>query len=536
MGSGVRFDFAVAGPYQCSMSAPESLNELTVGMPIVFDGTRVARVSAELAAAFAPGDALLVVPASGELLRVPAAVRALVQTCVSDTVSAFAALNSVSDDAITGFFHGFAERLEDDRVWQHVEAANQADVASATQRGRSTTRLKVSPAMRRDMIAGLKGWTAARSRRGEPLETVQHDAFRVELVGAALGVVGFVFEGRPNVVADATGVLRGGNAVVFRIGGDALGTARALMEHALTPALLAAGLPKAAVTLVPSAEHAAGWALFSDARLSLAVARGSGPAVATLGSLARQAGVPVSLHGTGGAWLMATSSTSEAALEAAVFASLDRKVCNTLNTCCVPRARAAQLWPAFLRGLERAAARASQAAGLDPTGPTTQLRGGRDNFKLHVAEGSESSVPPELFQARVPVQRATGARTELQAEPLPVSDLGEEWEWEATPEVTWVVVDSLSEAVDLFNRHSPRFVASLLSDDAAEHARFFAQIDAPFVGDGYTRWVDGQIALRKPELGLSNWQHGRLFGRGGILSGDTVYTVRARYVTCKASG
>jgi glutamate-5-semialdehyde dehydrogenase len=136
----------------------------------------------------------------------------------------------------------------------------------------------------------------------------------------------------------------------------------------------------------------------------------------------------------------------------------------------------------------------------------------------------------------VPVRRAAGIEHELQAELLPLSELGQEWEWEATPEVTWVVVDSVPEAVELFNRHSPRFVASLLSDDAAEHARFFAQIDAPFVGDGFTRWVDGQYALRKPELGLSNWQHGRLFGRGGILSGDTVYTVRARYVTCKDSG
>ena len=49
--------------------------------------------------------------------------------------------------------------------------------------------------------------------------------------------MGFVFEGRPNVFADATGVLRGGNTVVFRIGSDALGTARALMEHVVAPAI-----------------------------------------------------------------------------------------------------------------------------------------------------------------------------------------------------------------------------------------------------------------------------------------------------------
>ena len=53
------------------------------------------------------------------------------------------------------------------------------------------------------------------------------------MLTAPLGVVGFVFEGRPNVFADATGVLRGGNTVVFRIGSDALGTARAIVRHAV---------------------------------------------------------------------------------------------------------------------------------------------------------------------------------------------------------------------------------------------------------------------------------------------------------------
>ena len=47
-----------------------------------------------------------------------------------------------------------------------------------------------------------------------------------------------------------------------------------------------------------------GWALFADSRLGLAVARGSGRAVAQLGAVARQHGVPASLHGTGGAWMV----------------------------------------------------------------------------------------------------------------------------------------------------------------------------------------------------------------------------------------
>ena len=83
------------------------------------------------------------------------------------------------------------------------------------------------------------------------------------------------------------------------------GPARAIVEHALDPALTASGLPLGTVALVDSAERSAGWALFGDRRLALAVARGSGPAVAQLGAVARQAGVAVSLHGTGGAWIVA---------------------------------------------------------------------------------------------------------------------------------------------------------------------------------------------------------------------------------------
>ena len=95
---------------------------------------------------------------------------------------------------------------------------------------------------------------------GRVIERVDHAGWSVEQVAAPLGVVGFIFEGRPNVFADATGVLRTGNTVVFRIGSDALGTARAIVTHALDPALKAAGLPDGSAALVDSPEHAAGWA------------------------------------------------------------------------------------------------------------------------------------------------------------------------------------------------------------------------------------------------------------------------------------
>ncbi len=484
------------------------LQKLEAGMPILVGGDQVAFVDEELAARFAPGDALAV--AQGTLLHIPAAERQVARDAVSRTVSAFEQMATVSAEQISDFFRRFAELLAEDAIWNRVLEVNRKDVATAQSRGRSTTRLEATEKMRQGMIDGLRGWVDATSQRGRIIESIDHGSWRAELVGAELGVVAFVFEGRPNVVADATGVLRGGNTVVFRIGRDALGTAKAILELATVPALEAAGLPRHAVTVVDSAAHAAGWALFSDSRLALAVARGSGPAVDTLGSLAQSAGIPVSLHGTGGAWLVVTPGTSHEQLSQNVFDSLDRKVCNTLNTCCIVRSDAARLVPAFVDGLRRAGERRNTS------------------FKLHVTGEAKSFVPSELYSKQITVDRADGAHVEAQAEPIDESHLGEEWEWENTPEVTLTIVDDVAHAMRLFNRYSPNFVACLLSSDAAEHERFYGGTNAPFVGDGFTRWVDGQYALKRPELGLSNWEHGRLFGRGGVLAGDSVFTVRTR--------
>ena len=284
------------------MSRP--LTQLIAGQELVYGGDRVTVVPTELAEAFREGDRLVIVQETGDLLHIPSAEHTLVSRAVSDATAAFAALADCSDDQITEFFECFAARIDDDSVFGAVIEANEADVESASARGRSITRLQLSAAMRRDMASGLRSWGASSTRRQQLIATTDHDAWSVSSWRAPLGVVGFVFEGRPNVFADATGVLRTGNTAVFRIGSDALGTARQIMRSCVEPALLEVGLPSGSVVLVDSAAHAAGWALFSDPRLALAVARGSGTAVAQLGAVARQHGVPVSLHGTGGAWIV----------------------------------------------------------------------------------------------------------------------------------------------------------------------------------------------------------------------------------------
>lgn len=167
-------------------------------------------------------------------------------------------------------------------------------------------------------------------------------------------------------------------------------------------------------------------------------------------------------------------------------------MCNTLNVCCVVADAAAQLVPVVVEG----ALHAARQRGSD--GPV-----------LHVDDAAAPFVHRPFS-------------------PIALDELGIEWEWEHDPELSIVVVDSIDQAVQLFNAHSPRFAASLIGGDQLQQQHFYDTVDAPFVADGFTRWVDGQFAFDQPELGLSNWQAGRLFARGGVLSGDSVFTVRTR--------
>lgn len=458
-------------------SEVQQLESLRAGERLLVGGDRFVTVPQSLADAFRAGDRLVVVASDGAILHIPAGEQQLVSRAVGAATDAFADLSRCTDEQITDFYEQFAARLADDASFAPIAHANATDVDAARSKGRATGRLELTASMRQSMVDGLRVWRDVPTRRRQQVGEVLHHGWSVEQWRDPLGVVGFVFEGRPNVFADASGVLRTGNTVVFRIGSDALGTARAIMQHAAAPALETAGLPAGALQLIDSAAHAAGWALFSDQRLGLAVARGSGTAVAQLGAVARQHGVPVSLHGTGGAWMVASSHADVETFGRAVQHSLDRKVCNTLNVCCVVRSRAHDLVPAF----RQAAQRAADARGVQVV--------------IHEMSPDDPA-------------------------------LATEWEWDTIPEVTLLVVDDVAHAVEQCNRFSPHFVASLISTDEAEHREFYATVDAPFVGNGFTRWVDGQFALVQPELGLSNWQGGRLLGRGGVLSGDSVHTVR----------
>ena len=462
----------------------------------VLIGGKLVEIGSEIANAFVDGDRLIATASAG-LLLVPKSDSDLVTSSIDESLNAFAALSEVTDHQIVSFYEGFARRLMDDAIFSQIRKANEKNVSDAQSKGRSTTRLVLSESMRQDMIDALLIWRDLVDSSSLS-ETVNHNGWSIESHIAPLGVVGFVFEGRPNVFADATGVLASRNVCVFRIGSDALETARAIMDLAVIPSLLESALPISSVSLLPSKTHAAAWALFSDKRLSLAVARGSGSSVALLGEIAQQHGIPASLHGTGGAWMVISEIEDLDRLQNVVQFSLDRKVCNTLNTVVITAGSLNNSLQSVIDGVSMASSKRNTHA------------------ILHV----DRDVAVALTRCTVP--------QDFVVEEIDHSLLGKEWEWENSPELSIVMARNVDAAVETFNAHSPSFVLSVISDESTEVDLAWSKSNAPFFGDGMTRWVDGQYALRKPELGLSNWQNGRTFARGGILSGDSIYTVRYR--------
>ena len=192
-----------------------------------------------------------------------------------------------------------------------------------------------------------------------------------------------------------------------------------------------------------------------------------------------------------------------AGLEDIILHSLDRKVCNTLNTIVILEKAACEIISTLFKGIGKSGLR----NGVRPI--------------VHIS----SNVEQQLVHLGIDLADvSSGVVVEITDE----LDLSKEWEWETTPEVTLVIAKNIASAVELFNMHSPQFVLSVLSVQQDEHEHAWSTSNAPFFGNGMTRWVDGQYALNKPELGLSNWQLGRSLGRGGILSGDSVYTIRYR--------
>jgi glutamate-5-semialdehyde dehydrogenase len=180
-----------------------------------------------------------------------------------------------------------------------ILAGNAPDVAEAGNSGATAAfldRLRLDERRVAAMADGLNVVRGLPDPVGVITETwTRPNGMQIERVRVPLGVVGVIYESRPNVTADAGALtLKAGNAVILRGGSDAYRSGQAI-HSALTAGLLAAGLPEDAITLVPTRERAAVGLMLAglDGAIDVIVPRGGKSLVARVQAEAR---VPVFAH------------------------------------------------------------------------------------------------------------------------------------------------------------------------------------------------------------------------------------------------
>ena len=180
-----------------------------------------------------------------------------------------------------------------------ILAANAEDVAEANAAGVTGAfldKLSLDAERVEAIAAGNRGCPGAQgSRRRRYQFWTRPNGLRIERVRVPLGVVGIIYESRPNVTADAAVLcLKAGNAAILRGGSDSMRSSRAILS-ALARGLGAAGLPEAAVQLVPTRDRAAVGLMLQglDGNLDVIVPRGGKSLVARVQAEAR---VPVFAH------------------------------------------------------------------------------------------------------------------------------------------------------------------------------------------------------------------------------------------------
>ncbi len=356
--------------------------------------------------------------------------------------------------AVDAALRAAARRLRDRT--DDLLAANAADVEAAQRAGTAgglLDRLRLTPDRLADMAAQLDVLAATPEPPDRRFVRALPTGERVFERRVPVGVIGAVFEARPNVTVDvASQVLKARSAAVLRTGAAALGSATALVELVIAPSLRDNGVPVDAVQLVPAPGHAGADALVGLPDLvPLVVVRGSGEVTRRLSALGAAAGTRVLAHADGGGVLYLDASADEAAVVRMVRDSTDRLgVCNRLNLLLVDRPAFDRLWPAAERAL--------------------------------VERGITPSLPPHAHR------------------------LGHEWALDAGNEahVTVAPVDGPLDAALTAGRETSGLAAAVCAQDERAAAAF---IDA-YTGTGVfwnapTRLLDGYKLLGLPETGIN---------------------------------
>jgi glutamate-5-semialdehyde dehydrogenase len=349
--------------------------------------------------------------------------------------------------------------------------ANRADLARARSGGLTSAfmdRLTLSEGRLEEMAAGLRQVAALPDPIGETVEAWRRpNGVEISRVRVPLGVVGFIYESRPNVTADAAGLcLKSGNAVLLRGGSEALESNTAIAQ-VLGKAVEKAGLPADSVQVVDTADRAAVIAMLTlDRFIDLIIPRGGEEFVRLV---TERATVPILKHDKGLCHVYVDASADlDMAAAIAVNAKAQRvSVCNAAETLLVDAAVAAAFLP-------RVAARLSEAG--------VELRG------------------DERTRALVP-----NARPATEAD----------WDTEYLDYIIAIrVVDGLDAAIDHIRRHGSGLAEAIVTSDLRHARRFTREVDAAAVlVNASTRLVDGSQFGMGAEMGIST---SRLHARGPV--------------------
>jgi len=399
----------------------------------------------------------------------------LIATMGARARAAAAQLSTASDAQKIDALRRAAQALRDQAP--QIIAANARDMENAAANGLSPAmldRLKLDEDRVLATAAGVEQVATLDNPLGSVIDRqVRPNGMELSRVRVPLGVIGIIYESRPNVTADAAALcLRAGNAVILRGGSEAKESNRAI-HAAMVEGIVAAGLSADAVQLVPTTDRAAVGALLKAAEfIDLIVPRGGKSLVARVQEEAR---VPVLAHLDGiNHSYVDGAADPDMAQKLVVNAKMRRTgICGATETVLIDRAYAQA--PAIVKAL------------LDAK---CEVRGDEavQAMDSRVAAAADEDWDTEYLDAIVSVR----------------------------------VVDGLDEALAHIAAHASHHTDAIITQDAERAERFLNAVDSAIVmWNASTQFADGGEFGLGAEIGIST---GRLHARGPVaLEGLTTY-------------
>lgn len=353
-----------------------------------------------------------------------------------------------------------------------ILAANQKDVQASKEAGKDEAfidRLELNPDRIKAMANGLREIAALDDPVGKILATWERpNGLEISRVQVPLGVIGIIYESRPNVTADAGGLcLKAGNAAILRGGSDSFHSSHAI-EDALKAGLVAADLPEAAIQLVPTTDRQAVGEMLKglNGTVDVIVPRGGKSLV---GRVQTEARVPVFSHLEGICHIYVDQSAkAEMAEEIVLNAKLRRTgVCGAAETLLIDKAFPDEQTKSLLLALLEAGARIKADEHL------------------------------QAFDARIE------AATE------------EDWDTEYLDSIISVrLVDGVEDAIEHIAKHSSNHTESIIAEDPFVIDAFFNKVDSAIVmHNASTQFADGGEFGMGAEIGIAT---GKMHARGPV--------------------